>query len=246
MGVQSEGEEVPVPDVPELANEVTSAIGAAGGPSLAAWKLPFIVAAIALSIVSGFYVGGPGVGMAVGALAAATIVVMAVRNPPRGAIVPAAAADSRRRVLVVLGAALDDPGAEALAEILAAPRAGGPAEVLMISPCRSRFFERWTSDLEPGRHRAQQNLVHSSSVLAKAGIAARARVGDEDVVQMTEDELGSFAATEAVLVEEDPRGEAVSELQARLTVPLHLLAVGAADAALDPEVSRPGGVAVLR
>ena len=36
-------------------------------PALAAWKLPLIVAAIAVVIVGGFYLGGPGLGMAAGA-----------------------------------------------------------------------------------------------------------------------------------------------------------------------------------
>jgi hypothetical protein len=190
-------------------------------PALAAWKLPPIVGAIALSIVGGFFAGGPGAGMAVGALAAASIVVMAVRNPPRPRIVPATALDSRPRTLIVLGAALDDPGAEAVAGILEELGDEEVPEVLLISPCRSRFLERWTSDLEPGRHRAQRNLVLSSSVLAKAGVGATARVGDEDIVQMTEDELGSFAATEVVLVDEGRAAEReAAELEARLSVPL--------------------------
>jgi hypothetical protein len=194
---------------------------------LAAWKLPLIVSAIVISIVAGFYVGGPGAGMAVGALAAATIVVMAVRNPPRPRIVPVAAFDMRPRALIVLGAALDDAGAEAVAEVLERLGREEAPEVLLISPCRSGFLERWTSDLEPGRHRAQQNLVISSSVLAKAGIGASARVGDEDLVQMTEDELRSFAATEVVLVGAGRgRGEAAAELQARLSVPLRLVRSG--------------------
>lgn len=188
---------------------------------LAAWKLPLIVGAIVLSIVAGFYVGGPGVGMAVGALAATTIVVLAVRNPPRPRIVPAAGLDSRPGALIVLGGALDDPGAETVAGIVERLGADGAPEVLLISPCRSRFLERWTSDLEPGRLRAQQNLVASSSVLAKAGIAATARVGDEDLVQMIEDELRSFAAAEVVLVDEDGGAEReAAELETRLSVPL--------------------------
>jgi hypothetical protein len=77
-------------------------------PGLAAWKLPPIVAGIALPIIGGFYTGGPGLGMAVGALAAATIIFLAVRKPPLHPIVPAAAPDLRRRLLVVLGGPLDE------------------------------------------------------------------------------------------------------------------------------------------
>jgi hypothetical protein len=199
---------------------------------LAAWKLPPIVAAIALSIVGGFYVGGPGVGMAVGGMAAATIVVMAVRNPPRPGIVPAAAFDLRPRALIVLGAPLEEPDAEAVARILERLGREQSPEVLVISPCRSRFLERWTSDLEPGRHRAQRNLVLSSSVLAKAGIGATARVGDEDLVQMTEDELRSFAATEVLLVGEGHvAAREIADLQARLSVPLRRVRASRSSAA---------------
>ena len=56
--------------------------------------------------------------------------------------------------------------------------------------------------------------------LAKAGIAAEARVGDEDLVQAVEDQLRSFPATEVVLAtgeaDEDPAGEAAAaELEDR-------------------------------
>ena len=56
--------------------------------------------------------------------------------------------------------------------------------------------------------------------LAKAGVVAEARVGDEDLVQAVEDQLRSFAATDVVLVtggaEEDPAGEAAAvELERR-------------------------------
>ena len=194
-------------------------------PVIPAWQLPLIVAAIAFSIVAGFYIGGDGLGLAVGALAAAVVVFMAARNPPRYEIVPASALDSRERVLVVLESALEDDGARVVAEIVGAAHGDGePPEVLLASPCRSSFLERWTSDLEPGRLRAQADLVHSSSVLAKAEIPATARVGDEEVVQMTEDVLRRFAATEVVLVSDSPTGPNAGELEERLTVPLHRVA----------------------
>ena len=43
------------------------------------------------------------------------------------------------------------------------------------------------------------------AALAKAGIVAEARVGDEDVVQAVEDQLQSYPATEVVLVSARPR-----------------------------------------
>jgi hypothetical protein len=83
---------------------------------------------------------------------------------------------------------------------------------------------RRASDSQRGRERAQQCLVLSLASLAKAGIEAVARVGDEDVVQTTEDELQSFPATEVILVtgapEQDTSGDAAAaELEFRLLVP---------------------------
>jgi hypothetical protein len=194
-------------------------------PVLAAWKLPLIVAALAVTIVAGFYVGGPGLGLAVGALAAASIVVMAVRHPPRYPIVPAPLTDFRRHVLVVVSAPLEDSAA--IDRIARAACVGDGeevgAEVLVLSPARIGFLDRWSSDFRRASQRAQRRLVVSLASLAKADIAAEARVGDEDLVQAVEDTLGSFPATEVILVtggaESDFAGNAAaSELESRLRV----------------------------
>jgi hypothetical protein len=189
-----------------------------GDQGLAAWKLPLIVAAIAISIVGGFYLGGPGLGMAVGALAAGTIVVMAVRHPPLRAIEPAWATDGREHLLVVLAEPLEDGEAiEALADA-----AGEEAEVLVLAPARSSFLERWASDTGPGRDRAQSDLVLSLASLAGAGIDARARIGDEDLVQGVADQLGDYPATAVFLVSGSAEGDglaAARELRARLRAP---------------------------
>ena len=192
-------------------------------PALAAWKLPPIVAAITLSIVGGFYLGGPGLGMAVGALAAATILVMAVRKPPLHPIRPPAAGDDRRYILVVLAGPLEHGGTiEALRAT--ASSAEGEPEILLLAPSDHSFLARWTSDSGPGRERAQQRLVLSAASLAKASIASSARVGDEDLRQGTEDELRSFPATEVIFVtgaagEGAAEEAAIADLQSRLLVP---------------------------
>ncbi len=194
---------------------------------MTAWKLPLVVSAIALPIVAGFYVGGPGLGMAVGALSAATIIVMAVRKPPLGDMAIAPAPDPRPRVLVVLGSALEVAGAAAVAGIVEdALLAGALPEVLLASPCRSSFFERWTSDLEPGRERAQADLGRSAATLAKLGIVASTCVGDEDAVQLTEDTLRRFAATEVVLVDGRAPDRTAEMLGDRLAIPLHRAQTG--------------------
>ena len=185
---------------------------------MAPWKLPLLVIAIAV---------GPGVGVAVGALVAVAIVYVAVRARPRGAIGQAPSAVSRRRLLVVVTCPVEDP---VVIGRIAAEAGGddGRAEVLVVAPVRIGFLDRWASDLEGARRQAQQNLVIAVASLAKARVAAEARVGDEDLVQAVEDAVQSFAATEVILVtaaaQDDSSAEdAAAELDSRLRAPfLHL------------------------
>jgi uncharacterized protein YggE len=194
---------------------------------MAPWKLPLIVAALVVPIVGGFFVAGPGLGMAVGALAVVALVAIAVRQRPRGPITSASARDDRRHILLVAAGSVEDPAD--VARIAAASGldrtdgTDGETEVLVLVPARIGFLDRWASDVEGARHRAQQQLVATVAALAKAGIAAEARVGDEDVVQATEDQLQSYPATEVVLVSGDPEdtGEAVAELSSRLQADFH-------------------------
>jgi hypothetical protein len=191
------------------------------------------VAAIALPIAAAFYVGGPGMGVAAGALGAVGIVVVAVRQRPRGAIGAAPPEAGPRRLLVVVGCPVEEPAA--IAEIAAAARraevgTAGPTEVMVLAPARIGFLDRWASDLEGARREAQRNLVITVASLAKAGIRAEARVGDENLVQAVEDQIGSFSATEVILAggrdEQDPGvASAAAELEQRLRVPFRRLAV---------------------
>ena len=93
-------------------------------------------------------------------------------------------------------------------------------EVQVLAPAQAAFLDRWASDVEPARHAAQETLVATVASLAKAGVEAEARVGDEDVVQAVEDRLQTYPATEVLLVSgsSGDRGEgtAVGELSARL------------------------------
>jgi hypothetical protein len=203
---------------------------------MAPWKLPLIVVAIALPIAGAFLVGGPGLGVAAGALAGVAILVIAARLRPRGPIVSAPARDQRRHVLLVITCPVEEP--TAVRKIVAAtlPRgAQDDAEVLVLAPARIGFLDRWASDVEGARQRAQENLVATVAALAKAGIAAEARVGDEDVVQAVEDQLQSFSATEVILVVgEDPGetpegGAAATELGSRLEAEFRRVAVSHPD-----------------
>ena len=185
-----------------------------------AWKLPLIVAAIAVPIVAGFAIGGGG-GLAIGSVAVVALVMVAARQTPRGRIESAPAEDSRRHLLLVAACAVEEPAA--VAEIARAGRldeGAGGADVLVLAPARIGFLDRWASDIEPARRAAQRNLVATVAALAKAGIEAEARVGDEDVVQAVEDQLQTFPATEVLLVSGAGEGEvdeaAIGELGERL------------------------------
>ncbi len=199
---------------------------------MAPWKLPLIVAAIAVPVATAFAVGGPGVGVAIGALAGVALVVVAARQRPRRQIVAAESGGPGRHVLVVVTCPVEDP--DAVARIVGAAGLGGDggdADVLVLAPARIGFLDRWASDVEGARHRAQQNLVATVAALAKAGVAAEARVGDEDVVQAVEDQLQSYPASEVVLVgdesaEGEPTDAAAAELASRLQPGFRRIALG--------------------
>lgn len=210
---------------------------------MAAWKPPLIIAAVSVSIVGGFYLGGPGLGMAVGALAATAIVVMAVRNPPRRPIVPPASDDWRDHLLVVAGAPLEDSAVIEEIACAARPPEGPAAEVVVVAPASTRFLERWTSDVAPGRERAQRSLVLSLASLATAGVDASARVGDEDLVQTVTDQLRHYPATGVILVSgagEAEADDAARELRERLRAPFRHLQPRLRPAAAVARSAPPG------
>lgn len=200
---------------------------------MTAWKLPLIVAAIAVPVVAAFLVGGPAVGFAAGALAAVAIVVVAARQRPRGPIGAAPGKGTRRRVLVVATCPVEEPGAvDAVAREVRGSGVGVGPDVLVLAPASIGFLDRWASDVEGARRRAQERLVTTVAALAKAGIEAEARVGDEDIVQAVEDQLGSFAADEVILFTasgDKGAGEAAAaELGRRLRARFRHLVLGGA------------------
>jgi hypothetical protein len=189
------------------------------------WKLPLIVAGVVVPIAAAFMLGGPGVGVAVGALAAVALVVVAVRQRPEGPIVSPEAEGAGQHVLIVVADGVERPADMARITRVAGidDRGGAEDEVRVLVPVRIGFLDRWASDVEDARHRAQQRLVMTVAALAKAGIAAEARVGDEDVVQAVEDQLQSYPATEVVLVSGAGEGEreAAEALRSRLRAEFH-------------------------
>jgi hypothetical protein len=201
---------------------------------MTSWKLPFIIAAMVVPIVGGFAING-GAGVAVGSIVVVVLVLWAVRQKPRGRIAPPQADDARRHVLFVVMTSVEEPAV--VAELIKAGRltvAGdggvGDPDVMVLAPARIGFLDRWASDVEPARRAAQDRLVATVAALAKAGIKAEARVGDEDVLQAVEDQLQTYPATDVVLVtgnDEDERQEAaIDELETRLAPPLRRVALG--------------------
>ena len=196
---------------------------------MAPWKLPLIAAAIVVPIIAGFAIAGPGLGVAIAALVAFAIVWIAARQRPLGPL-GSPADDGRRHVLLVTTCPVEEPAAvHRIAAVAKLGSSDEDADVLVLSPARIGFLDRWASDVEGARQVAQQNLVATVAALAKAGIAAEARVGDEDVVQAVEDQLQSFPANEVVLIssdgEEKDEGPA-AELESRLRAEFRHVSLG--------------------
>jgi hypothetical protein len=189
------------------------------------WKLPLIVAGVVVPIAAAFMLGGPGVGVAVGALVTVAILAVAVRQRPEGPIASAERGDAKQHVLIVVANGVEDPVDVARIVGVAGIRGGdgGEDEVRVLVPARIGFLDRWASDVENARHHAQQRLVVTVAALAKAGVAAEARVGDEDIVQAVEDQLQSYPATAVVLVSDEgaTEREAAEELRSRLRAEFH-------------------------
>jgi hypothetical protein len=195
------------------------------------WKLPLIVGAIAVPVALAFVLAGPGVGVAIGALAGVAIVAVTAAQRPRGPISPPPAADSRCHVLLVVSRPVEKPEeVQRIVRAAGVDSGGEGAEVLVLAPARIGFLDRWASDVEAARRAAQQNLVITVASLAKAGVVAEARVGDEDLVQAVEDQLQTYPATEVVLAtggrDEDEAGNAAAaELKSRLRTGFHHLVI---------------------
>jgi hypothetical protein len=197
---------------------------------LRAWTLPLIVLAIALPIVVAFRFGGPPGGLAVGAIAATTILVLAARARFDEPIEVAAAPPDRFAMLVVLESPLEDPSiAGAIEEIAAAgakaTRSGAERrpEVLLLAPATNTAVAHWLSDLRQARFDAQRRLTLSLATLAAADLDARGAVGDSDPVQAVEDTLRTFGAQEVVFVTPPGDGKDIDQVRRRLDRPVRVL-----------------------
>ena len=192
---------------------------------MTAWKLPLIVSAITVPIVGSFLIAGPPAGFVAGALAVVVLLVIAARQRPLGPIgeLPE---DGRHHLLLVVASPIEEPSTVRQMSSAAGLEPGSDAEVRVLAPARIGFLDRWTSDVSGAREEAQRNLVATVAALAKEGIEAEARVGDEDFVQAVEDQLQSYPADEVVLVSADSSASAeaasaVEELGSRLRAEFH-------------------------
>ena len=152
------------------------------GPQFRARYLPLIVAGITIPIVFAFYLGGAALGAAAGAAMAVTIAVYAARQKPVEDVEVAPLRDLKRHILVVISVPLTD--SSAVDEVLHGTAEDGDApeaEIRVLAPASAGFLDRWASSVGPARDAAQQRLVVTVASLAKAGIDAVARVGDEDL-----------------------------------------------------------------
>ena len=193
--------------------------------------LPLVVLALVAPSVAAFAFVGPQLGLAVGALSAAAVVLAAARIRYDEPIAVASATDSRYRLLVVAPRALEHPVTMAEISRIAAEgdevRRGerdGEPQVLVLVPARSSTLARWASDVAGARSSAADALAVSLAALAAAGLDGVGRVGDGDVVQAVEDELHSFAADEVAIQLGPGIGPAeVEEVRRRLDRPVRAL-----------------------
>lgn len=186
------------------------------------WALPLLVAAILLPTFAAFALGGPQIGVAVGAACAATIVFLAARSRTRGPIA-VGELGLEDPALVLSAVPIESPAIANRVAILAeSSAAGGGRPIIVLAPARATTLRRWFSDVEPARFDAQKSLALSLGSLAAAGCKAEGRVVDEDPRQAVEDAVAMYGAALVVFVV--PPGEVqeeVEEIRSRLDRPVH-------------------------
>ena len=189
-----------------------------GGMRFRPLAIPLLIAAIAVPVAAAMALSGTqlgaGLGMAVGALAATSLIVFAARAKPASRVEVAESADAGHRVLVVAVTEATAESAERIAEL-----AGSPSDVRVLVPVASQRLDRWLSAEDEARHEAEARLARAAGTLVAAGLPVSGSIGDPDPAQALEDELRDFSADEVILLtdeDEDPLGK----VEARLGLPL--------------------------
>jgi hypothetical protein len=182
------------------------------------FAIPLIIAVICTAVAAAMALSGTelgaGLGMAVGALAATSLIVFAARAKPAGRLEVAPSEDAGHRVLVLAVAEATPAAAERIADIT-----GSPSDVRLLVPVPSHRLDRWLSAEDDARHEAEARLARSAGVLVAAGLPVSGSVGDANAAQALEDELRGYPADEVVLLsdgDEDPLGK----VESRLGLPL--------------------------
>lgn len=181
------------------------------------FAIPLIIAVICGAIVASMATAGTfgaGLGMAMGALAATSLIVFAARARPDQRLEVAQSRDAGHRVLVVAVAEATEVSAERIADL-----AGQTADVRLVVPVPSHRLDRWLSAEDDARHEAEARLARSAGALVAAGLPVSGSVGDADPAQALEDELRDFAADEVVLLTGNGK-DPLAKVEGRLGIPL--------------------------
>lgn len=201
---------------------------ASGTVHLRPAAIPLVIALLAVPVIAAMLLGaltsaGMGIGLAVGAILVAALVVAAARARPDGPIEVAPRRDSESRVLVLAEAEVTPEIAQQVAGF-----ARGAGDVRLVVPVRGRQIDRWLSATDDARDAAQDSLARAAGALVAAGLPVSGSLGDGDAAQALEDELAGFPADRVVVVP-DPAGpgELPAELRARLGMPVE--AVGSSE-----------------
>jgi len=181
------------------------------------YAIPLIIAAICVPIVAAMGAAGAfgaGLGMAVGALAATSLIVFAARAHPDQSLEVARHTDAGHRVLVVAVVEASAHAAEQIARLV-----GDPEDVRLVVPVPSHRLDRWLSAEDDARREAEARLARSAGTLVAAGLPVSGSVGDPDPAQALEDELHDFAADEVILLTGNGK-DPLAKVERRLGLPL--------------------------
>ena len=187
------------------------------------YAIPLIIAAICVPIVAAMGAAGAfgaGLGMAVGALAATSLIVFAARAHPDQSLEVARHTDAGHRVLVVAVVEASAHAAEQIARLV-----GDPEDVRLVVPVPSHRLDRWLSAEDDARREAEARLARSAGTLVAAGLPVSGSVGDPDPAQALEDELHDFAADEVILLTGNGK-DPLAKVESRLGLPLRRISVG--------------------
>jgi hypothetical protein len=157
--------------------------------------------------------------MAVGALAATSLIVFAARSKPEKCVEVAGSRDEGHRLLVVAAAEPTPAAAQRIAEL-----AGSAIDVRIVVPVQSHRLDRWLSAEDEARNDAEARLARSAGTLVAAGLPVSGSVGDPDPAQALEDELRGFPADEVVLLTGDGK-DPLAKVEPRLGIPLRRVRV---------------------